>query len=722
MHGKGVGMVKVVYDLLYDTPLMLPDKDRLGRAEFAKSLANAILQMDAEEGFVFALNGHWGSGKTTTINFVLHYLKEEHKIPKEIIIVRFNPWWFSGREQLLQQFFRQFRTVLEKNVTKKLKKLKKIGRKLESLANILDPAFQKIGVSTRIISAAMKKDIFEVRESIDSALKEQSARILVIIDDIDRLPIEEIRHIFQLIKAVADFPRTIYLLAFDRNVVINALKDIQSVEGEAYLEKIVQAQFDLPYPDRTSLRRLLFELLAEVISDTPENKQDNTEWGNLYWDGIDSFIRTPRDIKRFINALRSTYPAMKNEVNPIDFIGIQALRVFAPEMYGFIATNKSQLAGKSDRHDTPDSKDKQRKIFESVIQDIPEKKHEPVKGIMNRLFPKWSTAFGSASYGRDWLETWRRELRVCSPDIFDRYFMLTIPPGEISSAEMQAILNLAGDSEAFSSELIRLAKEFRPDGTTRLRVFLERMLDFTKKDISTENIEPILRAIYSIGNELFIESDEVGMFNDGNDIMLLRITHSLVRRLQSQVQRFEMLQRVYTDGQALSLIVRGMTFLGKEHEKYPDKQPDEPEEKRTINSKHLSGLEALVLEKIRNAVKEHTLHNIPELGRTLYRYANWGTKEEVKEYVSSLIQTDKGLCDYLAGFLGKGWSQTVGDRVAKHTWRINIESVQKFLDGNITDLLPRCQKILSNKPDWLNDRRKTAIETFIREINNPTED
>jgi predicted KAP-like P-loop ATPase len=63
--------------LFYDTPLLHPEQDRLNRAPFAKPLAKSILQMDAKHGFVFALHGSWGSGKTTTLNFVLHY--EEQK-------------------------------------------------------------------------------------------------------------------------------------------------------------------------------------------------------------------------------------------------------------------------------------------------------------------------------------------------------------------------------------------------------------------------------------------------------------------------------------------------------------------------------------------------------------------------------------------------------------------------------------------------------------------
>ncbi|MDA1347805.1 MAG: P-loop NTPase fold protein [Chloroflexi bacterium] len=60
--------------LLYDTPLRDPSNDQLERRAFAEFIAKAICTMDADEGFVFSLQGPWGSGKTTTINFVLDSL------------------------------------------------------------------------------------------------------------------------------------------------------------------------------------------------------------------------------------------------------------------------------------------------------------------------------------------------------------------------------------------------------------------------------------------------------------------------------------------------------------------------------------------------------------------------------------------------------------------------------------------------------------------------
>jgi predicted KAP-like P-loop ATPase len=722
---------------LYDTALRQPDQDRLGRAEFARFLARAIIRMDAQEGFVFALNGPWGAGKTTIINFVLHFIGEEEKEKNELVVVRFNPWWFSGREQLIQQFFRQFKATLGGQDAPK--ELRNVSQKLDRLARILEPltlvpavggwvdrvknVFRTSATATQAIAEAMAQDIHEIRASIDSTLRNQNARILVVIDDIDRLHAEEIQQLFQVVKAVADFPKTIYLLAFDRGVVASAVSRLQGASGDDYLEKIVQAPFDLPIPDRTSLRRLLLEQIDEVLGGTPEELWDNVEWGNLYWDGIDTFIRTPRDVKRFVNILRPTYAIVKGEVNPIDFLGIQALRLFVPEMYSFVVTNKDQLTGAVDRGmEVSDRPEDRRKLFDSFLEGASGDRRRAIQDIMGRLFPRWASAYGDSSYGSEWFSVWRKKLRICSPDVCDRYFMLSLLPGDVSSVEMQALLSLGGDPEAFGKELLRLSTERRPDGTTRLRVFLERMQDFTESDVREEHIEPILRAIYNVGDQLFLDEDRAGMFDHGNDMRLLRISYQLLKRLPTQQQRFETLRKIFSEAKSVSLVTHDVIILGQEHGKYREREPTQPEEQRTVAANHLPELEAIALRKIREAAEEKRLHAGPDFGYLLYQLAEWSSEDEAKAYVSQLVVDDIGVCDFLSGLLQYGYSHGFSDRVARRAGRIHLPSVQKFFSGDPSELVPRYEKILKDAPTWLNQRRKVALETFIKEVKEPLDE
>ncbi len=97
-----------------DIPLSDPRHDALGRSDFAKSLARVISRYESTDGFVVALCGTWGSGKSSLLRFVEHYLKDDQETPKlrQPIVIRFNPWWFSGPENVINQFLNAFRAGL----------------------------------------------------------------------------------------------------------------------------------------------------------------------------------------------------------------------------------------------------------------------------------------------------------------------------------------------------------------------------------------------------------------------------------------------------------------------------------------------------------------------------------------------------------------------------------------------------------------------------------
>src|SRR2546430_9915637 len=91
-------------DLSTDRPGTDPSLDRLGYAPFAKRLAQSIARLPRAEGQVVAVYGRWGFGKTTMLNYVRYYLDQMERTEQPTII-SFNPWWFSGHDDLVRAFF-----------------------------------------------------------------------------------------------------------------------------------------------------------------------------------------------------------------------------------------------------------------------------------------------------------------------------------------------------------------------------------------------------------------------------------------------------------------------------------------------------------------------------------------------------------------------------------------------------------------------------------------
>ncbi len=350
-------------------------------------------------------------------------------------------------------------------------------------------------------------------------------------DDLDRLPPDEIHELFRMVKAVANFPNTIYLLAFDIQVVIGALEQGFVKSGKDYIEKIVQVPFALPNPDKTSLRRLLFSKLDSILTNTPSELFDKAYWTNTYFEGIDNYILTPRDITRLCNALMTTYPALAGEVNPVDYIAIEAIRVFSPELYDIIRVKGEQLTGAySSWGMNAQEVTREKAMHDQLFEAVPEKDRDGLNKLMNRLFPRFAGAYGGTYYAPNYLQIWQKQLRVCSPDHFAIYFRFSISPDSVSNAEMNVLLKSTSSLDEFSAALIEYSNQHRRDGSTRLRTILDRLESYTQ-DISIDNIPIMVNSFFNIGDKLLKKEDEPKGFSDFDTEMHIgRIIYQLLSR------------------------------------------------------------------------------------------------------------------------------------------------------------------------------------------------
>jgi len=692
-----------------DKPLEYPEQDRLGYSNFARHLSESICKMAPLDGFVISVYGSWGSGKSTLLNFLVYYLKQMPE-DEQPIIMHFNPWWFSGHEDLTISFFGQLQAELSKG--KSITDLDKLKETIAEFAGLVskipvpDPAIKSMAVTANIL---LKKSAPELKDKIAKSLREQKKKILVIIDDIDRLAADEIRQLFRVIKSVADFPNVVYLLAFDKRVVIKALEKTQDIPGEEYLEKIVQTPFELPIPDKNSLRRLLFEKLDLILTDTPEELFDKRYWPNVYFQGIDHFITTPRDVIRLTNTLNVTYPAVKGEVNSVDFIAIETLRVFCPIAYHTIGENEEEFTRHNKWNSFIDSKmEVPKKFHNSWIETVQDKDRESVKRLLTAIFPRVGSAWGGSNYGGDWESTWRRQLRVCSHDAFPMYFRLNLPEGSISYTEMKALLALADDPVAFANKLLELANQKRPDGTTRVRQFFEKLEDYTAEDVPEEAIPKILKVFFDIGDELLCPEDRDEMLF-GNSIRIIRISRQLLLRFDEN-ERYNILNKSMSEGRAISMIVHEVSVQRQGLDKHKEGEVGSGADEILINSDHLDLLEKIALEKVVEAAKNGTLLNIPDLVYVLYWWNKFDKIEDIRHWVQEVITDDHGLAMFLEKFLSKGY-KGYSDGYTEAYYRLDPRVLELFLD--LSQIIDRARRIAYD--EGITENKRNALKQFIKE-------
>jgi predicted KAP-like P-loop ATPase len=658
-----------------DRPSTDPKEDLFGHAPFAKSLADSICRYPGSDGLVLALYGPWGSGKSTVLGYVNHYLEQQLEESRPVVVA-FNPWWFSGQENLARAFLGQLQAVLPA----KSEKFKKLGDLLgdfaEGVGGLIDlsgmtgGAAGKLGKLIGMVTKRKPKDVPALKAEISKILREAKKRVLVVIDDIDRLTPEETRQLFTVIKALADFPNVVYLLAFDREVAAQAIEQQSGLPGERYLEKIIQVPFELPPVDRVALRAALFKRLDQVLGDTPDGLFDQSYWTNVFHDGIDPLIQVPRDVVRFTNTLFVTYPAVRGEVNPVDFIALEAIRVFLPDLYDLVRTNQDQFAGHSRDGGYQEDRNAKQAFLQQWVTELPERLRESTQALLERVFPK----IGQMGYSADWLAQWRRGLHACHPDMFPIYFRLAVPQGAILRSEMMALLALAGSVTDFGAALVHAKAERRPDGLSKARALLERLMDHVEQGIVDEHIPTVIQALFDVGDLLIDPADERGMFDFGNVSRASRPVYHLLKRVPAG-QRADILDEAIKAGNALA--VQSWLLRALDEEITKAKNSGRPTQ---LTADEVARLKATWISRVRTLSVKADFLDHPELSRLLSIWRHWGDDGEARAWCDRVTASDDGLLALLPKFLQHTRSQTIGDWAVRLQPRLNPNWLESYLD------------------------------------------
>lgn len=484
-----------------DVPIESCDEDEVNRCQFAKNIAKAICQYRDSSALVVGILGSWGSGKTSIINMVCEVL-EQHKDEK-LIIIKFNPWLFSGQKDLLNKFFEELQSNLpDKALRNKLSKYYR--RILPDKISLL----KLIGIEYNLKN--LKSIPLEnIKEDIDEYLLESELKVLIVIDDIDRLTAEEIREIFQLIRIV-DLPNIIYLVSFDRNPIINALEEVQGGNGEEYLEKIIQVPFEVPSFSYMQLQKIIQKEVGKVL---------NKKFSGFDLNAMFPYFKTIRDIKRYINLLKFKVGAIGSETNEMDLAYITLLELFEPKLFGQIRKNQDAF---TKDFSAPRFYEDQKKRVEEIY----EKASDHAKPVLNILFPGLNNT--------DLTDTRRefvKERRLCSPKYFDRYFEFSLNPSVLSTEEISRLLESTKEKESLKGIILE-------NPSTNLEY-----LDIYIEDVPAENIENVINAL----------ADLPSLSSINYVVCKCRLIFNSLKLLDDEYKRLEVLKNAIDKGEDIYL-------------------------------------------------------------------------------------------------------------------------------------------------------------------------
>lgn len=352
-----------------DQPKTKLSEDRYGYAKFASAISRIVTSNDFEDGYILGVNGEWGAGKTSCVNFIKEYIKEYNKNVNEsnaINIIDFNPWLSNGRDDIISEFIKVLRdgfldTAVKKNAIKGVEvATDAIVDNIDRIAELFTQiAYQTLPAVVRAttgfdfgLKAALGFGKKTVEKAVDKYKSDKSAqasfeelkkllakkknRIAVFIDDIDRMNKDDTNAIVQAIKSIGALPYIFYVVAYDKNVVVSAI-DGEETTKTKYIDKIVQQEVNLP---KIAPKKLVNEFIKNIEEIEIKNKH---KWNLMQKYTLRHWFKTPRDVSRFSNSVNFYHFQFNGDINFYDLIVMLGLREFCPKIHAWIIQNYKLL-------------------------------------------------------------------------------------------------------------------------------------------------------------------------------------------------------------------------------------------------------------------------------------------------------------------------------------------------------------------------------------------
>ena len=272
-------------DHLIDKPISDSDEDLLGFNTLSITLLDTIHAQADRSTFAIGIDGPWGSGKSSILRLLIKELENRESRHTSdgvgLIVVQFSPWLISNQTALIAEFFKQLEKAIDvasrrtkpvhsfrdwntlrkwsairkRSIGKKFRAARKAMHKFAGLTALastaavaMDPTFSSVLTSSALsrFGRAIRpstRSLEALKSQLDDYLGEiaevdKTFRILIIIDDLDRLDPRDALEVLRLVKAVADFPAVSYLLAYDKRSLASAISKSDLIEdGDAYLKR-----------------------------------------------------------------------------------------------------------------------------------------------------------------------------------------------------------------------------------------------------------------------------------------------------------------------------------------------------------------------------------------------------------------------------------------------------------------------------------------------------
>ena len=345
-------------NIVADIPLTNIENDEYQRRDFYQNLITHIVNNDVNsyKSVNIAIINSWGEGKTSFINF----LRDDFNKDQNTIVIEFNPW-HSTSSNFTLDFFQTFDEAISQHIhTGSL--IRNYARSLSNIDSVFN--ITKYAPSNWIGDKSNK----EFYDSIDDLIKKLGRRIVVFIDDLDRLDNKEVINALQVIRNSGGFSNCMFIVPFDKSYVLNSLKVNRIYNPKEYIKKIFDVELTLPPISKLYMQNITENYISKLISEKIENITDLDqahllEQLNKIVYAINHFgtamlhdvkfetssrilfklIKNKRDLVRFANSLMAHLIYTHAIIYLPDLVILELIKIIDIEVYKKLFTENNYL-------------------------------------------------------------------------------------------------------------------------------------------------------------------------------------------------------------------------------------------------------------------------------------------------------------------------------------------------------------------------------------------
>lgn len=661
------------------------DYDLLNRKSIINQLYNTIINCEPATNFTIGLNGKWGSGKTTIIKNVLRIMNDNDLLDN-YVIVNFNPWKYDDEKVILKAFLNEILNNIQFSIDESTKETLiqdvinvVFDSKIASLGNLLSKEFKKLNTEPEISSV------------VNNYLLNNDKKMLIIIDNLDRIDSEKAFFLIKCIDSIIKFKKTINILLYDEDI-IDEILDQKFNNGKKYMNKLVQLKIDVPEVDIYTLNNIKEKIANNLlVNNHPFIDFINNE--QYEFDNI-------RELKRYVNSIISSNVYNGSILDSDDDSNLKYIKSVCPKLYYEIWENKTYFITYDRRYDydiyTLDyeklNKDT-KNFYNELFKNKEYKKYVP---ILSKMFPsienysKNNKPFSEHIDEANYIESVIR-CKICNARYFDLYFTREENDFIRLNKDVESLVNSINNKEEFEQVFVDLVNKYNSD---ELKVFAE-ILNINLFKISDNKALETILCLYRSEN-LF--KDRILFFElDSYQRFCIVIADLLSKLTDQEFEKFK--KAVHKDYKNLHLI-------------YKIKYWVDNNKKKSI--KYNFDFDELFNEMCNKILDD----NIDIYSNEYYSKGNiWAIyhfdKDKVKEYVTKNINSSniyKFLADVISTSVG---SNQYGYRITKE----NIEALSENAD--IDNLLKKNTDKSDAKHELINEvynLYKTGKNDFDSEV------